>query len=322
MTRKWPHSQAGIVVAVLTALLLTPTGVAAQRATGTLIVRVEDAGVPVVGADVSVLTQRTQRVVGTTGIGGVVAVDQLPIEITPGTRVSTEIMECGDDASVLLVPQTEVVVTLPEECVRKSVGSFLWGQVERIVIRVDGGQASMEQEQSEAVTARLTGLRLSVMGLFTSLYGFDTLGGQAEFGSGLGGEARVFYLWPGGFGLGGGGSLTVHDINGVDESMWKWSAFAEPRYTFFLGSSRVRPHVMARVSYNWFSYESTQSGQPGGIDQSGWGFGGGAGVHYPLTGWFGLEMGVYYGALSMSYSGFDESRGGSDFQFTAGLRFF
>lgn len=321
MTRKRPLPQAGVLAALI-ALLLSPTDVAAQRATGTLIVRVENAGVSVVGVDVSVLAQRSVRVVGTTGVGGVVAIDQLPIEIDSGTRVSTEILECGDDASVLLVPQTAVVVTLPEDCSRRSVGNFFWGQVERIVVRVDGDQASIEQLQSKSVTSRLTGWRLSVNGLFTTLSGFDTLGGDSEFGSGFGGTVRVFYLWPNGLGLGGGGSLTLHDVNGVDENMWNWSAFAEPRYTFFLGSSRIRPHVLARVSYNWFSYESTQSGQPGGIDQSGWGFGGGAGVHYPIAGWVGLELGLYYGALSMSFSGYDESRSGSDFQISAGLRFF
>ncbi len=321
MTRKWPLPQAGVLAAFI-ALLLSPTGVAAQRATGTLIVRVENAGVPVVGVDVSVLAQRTRRIVGTTGIGGVVAVDQLPIEIASGTRVSTEILECGDEASVLLVPLSEVVVTLPADCARRSVGTFFWGQVERIVVRVDGDQVSIEQLQSKAVTSRLSGLRLSVQGLFTTLSGFDTLGGDSEFGSGFGGDVRVVYLWPSGIGLGGGGSLTLHDVSGVDENMWKWSAFAEPRYTFFLGSSKLRPHVLARVSYNWFSYESTQSGQPGGIDQSGWGFGGGAGIHYPIAGWLGLEMGLYYGALSMAFSGYDESRSGSEFQITAGLRFF
>ncbi|MGW8283465.1 MAG: hypothetical protein ACWGON_09225, partial [Gemmatimonadota bacterium] len=66
MTRKWPLPQAGVLAAFI-ALLLSPTGVAAQRATGTLIVRVENAGVPVVGVDVSVLAQRTRRIVGTTG---------------------------------------------------------------------------------------------------------------------------------------------------------------------------------------------------------------------------------------------------------------
>jgi len=322
MTRTPPLLQAGKAATVLAALLLVPASATAQRATGTLIVRVEEAGAPVPDIDVSVVLRRTLQRVGTTGTSGIVGVNELPLDIVRGTRVSVGILRCGAETSALLIPEFESPGEVPDYCEQVPAGHFFWGQSERIVIRLDGDRATIEQTTARELAARLSGLRLSAQGLFTTLSGFDTLGGSAEFGRGFGGEARLFFLWSSGLGVGGGGSATVHDVRGANEDMWKWSVFVEPRYTFLLGSSKIRPHVMARASYNWFAYESTQSGQPGGVNQSGLGFGGGAGVHYPLAGWLGLEMGVYYGYLSMAYSGFDESRSGSELQLTAGLRFF
>jgi hypothetical protein len=315
MTRKRPLFQAGITSAVLTALLLVPSSATAQRATGTLIVRVENADVPVEGVEVTVLTRRTRRVVGTTGIGGLIAVDQLPLDITTGTRVSTEILECGAHASVLLVPDTERLVTLPSECVRKPVGSFFWGQTERIVIRLDGDRVDVERTRSEALDESFSGFRFQVAGLYTALWGeeFD------QEKDGLGAEVKLFYTWPGGLGIGGGGSVTNHDVNGIDEDMWKWSAFLEPRYTFFLPRSRFRPHVLARVSYNWFAYEEGRR-----LGENGWGFGGGIGAAYPLGSWVAVDIGVYLGYLSVAstFEGQSFPRSGTELQLTAGLRFF
>jgi len=315
MTRKRSLFQAGIASAVLTALLLVPASATAQRATGTLIVRVETAGAPVEGVDVGVLTQRTRRVVGTTGISGLIAVDQLTLDIDTGTRISTEILECGADASVLLVPDTERLVTLPSECVRTPVGSFFWGQTERIVIRLDGDRVDVERTRTEALDERLSGFRFQVAGLFTSLWGEDF----DQEKDGFGAEAKLFYTWPGGLGVGGGGSVTNHDVNGIDEDLWKWSAFLEPRYTFFLPRSRIRPHVLARVSYNWFAYEEGRR-----LGESGLGFGGGVGAAYPIGSWVAVDIGVYLGYLSVdaTFEGQSFPRSGTEIQLTAGLRFF
>ncbi len=314
MTRKWPQFQAGTAFAALTALLLTPAGAAAQRATGTLIVRVENQGVSVEGVEVSVLSQRTQRSLGITGIGGLVAVDQLPLDINSGTRISTEILECGSDRSVLLVPESERLVTLPGECTRNPVGSFFWGQTERIVIRLDGDQVVVVRTRSEAVDEQESGMRFQVAGLFTALWGeeFD----QEKDGFGV--EATLFHTWVSGLGIGVGGSGTKHNVNGIDESMYKWSAFLEPRYTLFLPQSRFRPHVLARVSYNWFAYQDGRR-----LGESGWGFGGGIGTAYPLASWIAVDLGVYLGYLSVAadFEGQSFSRSGTELQITAGVRF-
>jgi len=315
MTRKRPLFQTGIATAVLTALLLVPASASAQRATGTLIVRIENAGVPVEGVDVDILTQRTRLDVGTTGVSGLIAVNELPLDVNSGTRISTEILDCGAGASVLLVPETERLVTLPADCVRKPVGSFFWGQTERIVISLDGDRVDVESTRSEALDESASGLRFQAAVLYTALWGeeFD------QEKDGFGGEAKLFHSWSSGLGVGVGGSATVHDVNGINEDMWKWSAFLEPRYTFFLPRSRFRPHVLARASYNWFAYEEGRR-----LGESGWGFGGGIGTAYPLGSWVAIDVGLYMGYLSVSseFEGLSYSRGGTEFQITGGIRFF
>lgn len=308
----------GSAIGVLAALLLAPAEASAQRATGTLIVRVEESGAPAPGVDVGVFTRRAGRTLATTGSTGLAAVEQLSVDAGVGTRMFTHVLRCAGKTTVYLVPETERIDSIPPGCEHLEAGPFFWGQTERIVVRIDGDRALVESTQAEELTERLSGLRFTADFLFTSLYGFDLGSGDSEFGSGIGGQARLFYLWPGGLGLGAGGSLTFHDVTGSGANMNKWSAFVEPRYTFLLGSSKIRPHVLARASYNWFSYDSGASSP----DQKGFGFGGGIGAHYPLLGWLGAEVGVYYGYLSLDYSGFDESRSGSELQLSAGLRFF
>lgn len=303
---------------VLTVLLLVPADAAAQRATGTLIVRVEEGGAPAPGVDVGVFTRRTGRTLATTGSTGLAAVEQLTVDAGVGTRMFVHVLRCPSRTTVYLVPETERIDSVPPGCEDLAAGLFFWGQTERIVVRVDGDRAVVEATQAETLTERLSGLRFTADFLFTTLSGFDLGSGESEFGSGIGGQARLFHLWPSGLGLGAGGSLTFHDVTGSGANMNKWSAFVEPRYTFLFGSSKIRPHVLARASYNWFSYDSGASSP----DQKGFGFGGGVGAHYPLLGWLGAEVGIYYGYLSMDYSGFDESRSGSELQLTGGLRFF
>ena len=303
---------------VLASLLVAPVDATAQRATGTLIVRVEENGTPAAGVDIGVFTRRAGRTLATTGSTGLAAVEQLTVDAGVGTRMFTHVLRCPGGTVVYLVPETERIDSIPPGCEHLEAGAFFWGRTERIVVRVDGDHAAVEETQAEEVTERLSGLRLTADFLFTSLYGFDLGSGEGEFGAGIGGQARLFYLWPSGLGLGAGGSLTVHDVTGSGANMNKWSAFVEPRYTFLLGSSRIRPHVLARASYNWLSY-GTGASSP---DQKGFGFGGGIGAHYPLLDWLGAEVGIYYGYLSMDYSGFDESRSGSELQLSGGLRFF
>ncbi|MCL7983824.1 MAG: hypothetical protein M8872_01025, partial [marine benthic group bacterium] len=113
---------------------------------------------------------------------------------------------------------------------------------------------------------------------------------------------------------------TTHDVIGLDENMNKWSAYVEPRYTLFIPTTKFRPYVLGRASYNWFAYEGGVN-----IGESGWGFGGEIGTAYPIASWIALDVGVYLGYLSVSAEstgGTTFTRSGTELQLTGGLRFF
>ena len=114
MTRTLPLFQAGKAAAVLAALLLIPASATAQRATGTLIVRVEEAGAPVSGVDVAVVLRRAMQPVGTTGASGIIGIDELPLDIVRGTRVSVGVLRCGAETSALLIPEFESPGEIPD----------------------------------------------------------------------------------------------------------------------------------------------------------------------------------------------------------------
>jgi hypothetical protein len=319
MTRILPQFQAGKAALFLIALLLAPSSAAAQRATGTLIVRVEEAGAPAAGVDVGVVLRRTLQPIGTTGSSGIVGVDELPLDIVRGTRVSVGILRCGPETTALLIPEFEALGELPASCEQVPAGHFFWGQSDRIVIRLDGGTAVVEETQTQELQSLLSGLRFQGSFLYTALWGeeFD------DYKDGIGGEARLYYMWVSGIGLGLGGSWTIHDVVGQDEGLNKWSAFLEPRYTLFIPTTKLRPYVLARGSYNWFAFDGgTSSGRLG---ENGWGFGGGLGAAYPIASWIAVDIGVYLGYLSVgasTESGTRFTESGTELQLRGGLIFF
>jgi hypothetical protein len=297
-------------------LLLAPSQGLAQRATGTMIVRVEEGGMPAAGVDVGAVVRRTIEPLGTTGSTGLVAVEELRLDIQQGTRVGVMLLECGTAQSTLLVPQYESLGDLPEGCAQVPAGHFFWGQAERIVVRLEGGDAMVLDTQTEELRSALSGWRAQLSFLFTALMGedFDT---EKD---GIGADAKLFYIWESGLGAGIGGSWTTHDVIGLDENMNKWSAYVEPRYTLFIPTTKLRPYVLGRASYNWFSYE-------GGVNlsENGWGFGGGIGAAYPVARWLAVDLGVYLGYISVSAEssgGTTFTRSGTELQLTGGLRFF
>jgi len=317
MTRTLPLFQAGKAAAVLAALLLIPASATAQRATGTLIVRVEEAGAPVSGVDVAVVLRRAMQPVGTTGASGIIGIDELPLDIVRGTRVSVGVLRCGAETSTLLIPEFESPGEIPDYCEQVSAGHFFWGQSERIVLRLDGDRAVIEATKTDVLRTKLTGWRFEGSFLFTALQGeeFDA------YKDGFGADVKLFYTWPGGLGVGGGGSWTKHDVRGADEGLNKWSAYLEPRYTLFIPTTKLRPYALGRVSYNWFAFD----GGSGNLGESGIGFGGGLGVAYPIARWLAIDLGAYVGYLSVSATnpeGGTFSESGTEIQLTAGLRFF
>ncbi len=310
------HRVLTAALAALSTSLLLPGAVSAQqRATGTLILRVEESGLPAAGVGVSVFTQRVGRQVGVTGASGLAQVDQLAIDIPKGRRVVAHVLRCPDRTVVYLVPETERIDAIPADCEHLEAGSFFWGQTERVVVSVDGGRATVQETRAEDLDEKLSGLRVTASALYTSLLGEDF----DDERNGFGGDVTVFHLWKSGLGIGLGGNVTTHDVTGIDESLWKWSLYLEPRYTLYFHRSKFRPHVFGRVSHNWFAYENGAR-----LSESGWGFGGGLGVAYPLLKWMAVDVGVYYGVLSMDtdFEGQTYTRSGSEVQIKAGARFF
>ncbi|MCL7958619.1 MAG: outer membrane beta-barrel protein [marine benthic group bacterium] len=310
------HRTASIATCILSALLLSPSVGLAQRATGTLIVRVEEGGMPASGVEVGAVVRRSIQPIGTTGSTGLVAVEELRLDIQQGTRVNVTLLGCGAGQSALLVPQYESLGDLAEGCQQVPAGHFFWGQAERIVVRLEGGDAMVLDTQTDELRSLLSGWRAQVSFLFTALMGEDF---DSEK-DGIGADAKLFYIWESGLGAGIGGSWTTHDVIGLDENMNKWSAYVEPRYTLFIPTTKLRPYVLARASYNWFSTE-------GGVrlGENGWGFGGGIGAAYPVASWIAIDLGVYLGYLSVSAestSGTTFTRSGTELQLTGGLRFF
>jgi hypothetical protein len=316
MTAKRLYRAAGIAVYVVMALTLEPSVLLGQRATGTLIVRVEEGGMPASGVEVGAVVRRSIQPIGTTGSTGLVAVEELRLDIQQGTRVNVMLLGCGARQSALLVPQYESLGDAAEGCEQVPAGHFFWGQAERIVVRLEGGDAMVLDTQTEELRSLLSGWRAQVSFLFTSLMGEDF---DSEK-DGIGADVKLFYIWESGLGAGIGGSWTTHDVIGLDENMNKWSAYVEPRYTLFIPTTKFRPYVLGRASYNWFVYEGGVN-----IGESGWGFGGEIGTAYPIASWIALDVGVYLGYLSVSAEstgGTTFTRSGTELQLTGGLRFF
>jgi hypothetical protein len=319
MTGKRLHLPAVTTACLLMALLLAPAVAQAQRATGTLIVRVEESGMPAAGVDVAAVVRRSVQHIGTTGSSGLVAVEELRVEIDRGTRVGVALLNCGTGQTALLIPQYESLAEVPAGCEQIPAGSFFWGQTERVVVLLDGSEAVILETRSEELRSALSGWRFQGSFLFTALQGEDF---ETEK-DGIGADGKLFYLWESGLGAGIGGSWTKHDVTGIGSDLNKWSAYLEPRYTLTFSSTKLRPHVLARASYNWFAYDGGET-QSGRLGESGFGFGGGIGAAYPVAGWLALDVGVYLGYLSVSadYSGTTYTRSGSELQLTGGLRFF
>ena len=96
----------------------------------------------------------------------------------------------------------------------------------------------------------------------------------------------------------------------------KWSAYLEPRYTLFIPTTKLRPYVLGRASYNWLTINPSS----GLLGESGIGFGGGIGVAYPVASWLAIDLGAYLGYLSVTAD--SSTRNGTELQLTVGLRFF
>jgi opacity protein-like surface antigen len=138
--------------------------------------------------------------------------------------------------------------------------------------------------------AEAQGLRLEVSGLYATLSGDDF----DETDSGIGFEGAIAFALNSKWSLAAGISRTSHGVDGLDENLTALQFFAEPR--FMLGASgAMTPYLFGRVGYTSASLEFL------GVDtkQTGFGFGGGAGLMYDLSGSLKLNVSAAFQKISL-----------------------
>ncbi len=150
---------------------------------------------------------------------------------------------------------------------------------------------------------------LGIAGLYASLGGSDFDG----IGSGIGGEASVWFPAGTSFMIGGGAHYTSHGIDGIDENLSVLAIFVEPRYRFQTGG-KVKPYIAGRAAW------ARNSASSGGVDISATGFyfGGGGGLMVPVGAKLDLDFEVLFNSVSFGDVDVDgTSQSGTDASGTA-----
>lgn len=294
------------------ALLVAPDAVAAQESS-TMLVRVQSAGQPVPGVEFSVQVDGSRRVLATSGASGLAVVDFVRAPFSTRSRVSVHVVTCGDTPSVLFVAAGGPVPVTAPECVSADAGSVVWYRTERSVLTLTN-PPTLSSTTAARVTESRTGLRIQAGPAASLVLGSDL----DEIGAGIGGEAQVGLDFEGGFGLGLALSLARHDVEGLDESLYRWAIVLEPRYYFDRATSRSRPYVAAQLGRQIFDYQSGA----GLLTEKGWSYGAGGGIVFPLVYDLQFDLGAQFAFVSVGVSGFDlPNRSGSLLELVGSLRF-
>jgi hypothetical protein len=136
--------------------------------------------------------------------------------------------------------------------------------------------------------------------------------------TGLGGELLIGFDTADGWGLGAGFAFHRHGLVGVDERLTRYSAVLEPRYTIIRPDWNARPYVATRVTREWLDAEDGA----GLSTETGWSFGAGIGVAFPIAGPVSVDLSAHGARLSVSVADVpDSDRGGWLFTLGAGVRF-
>lgn len=124
---------------------------------------------------------------------------------------------------------------------------------------------------STVVVGRVAGqISFGVAGLYATLSGSDFTGTNA----GIGADAQVRLALGSGFTLGGGAQFTSHGVDGFNEKFNVIGIFAEPRYVFAAGASKVHPYLVGRGG--WLRQSISSGGNE--LKATGFFFGGGGGL--------------------------------------------
>lgn len=175
----------------------------------------------------------------------------------------------------------------------------------------------MRTTTASAVVETRSGFRAQLGAIGTIVGGGDDPQNDiaANVGSGAGAEILLGIDLESGPGIGLAVSGSRHGLEGVDEALWRWAFALEPRYTILRPDWRARPYLAARIGRQVLDAESGS----GLATETGWSFGGGAGIVFPFIVGSEFDVSLRFERLSVSADGFDRS--GSLFTFGGAVKF-
>lgn len=263
-----------------------------------MVVRVEAEQGSVEGVDVVGLYDGQRRALGTSGSSGLVVVEFTRVPFSSGARIAAVLETCPDGFTVWFVLASGPDPVAPAGCESRRAGSVIWGRTERASISLDGTEG-VRTTVARRIARDRTGLRIHLGPNIAFVQGDDL----DDIGFGFGGELGVGSDFESGFGLGAVVGLMFHDLEGLDESLLRWSFEIEPRYTLGGEAGGARPYVALRAGYQVLDSEAGS----GLLTEKGWGFGPGIGVVVNGPGALDVDLGARVTLLNVSVEGFDRS---------------
>jgi hypothetical protein len=267
-----------------------------------MLARVEADGRPVADVTFSVVIDGNLRRLATSGSSGLAVIEFNRVPLDAGTRMATFAVSCDDRQEILFARPAATLPVAGEACVRTRLGTVVWGRVDRLLVTL-GEAPRLTSRVAEAVVRAQYGFRAQA-GPVVAFVGGDEF---ENVGTGFGGEALLGYDAASGLGIGFGLAVVRHGLQGsssVDEALWRWAIVAEPRYTFYRPDRTVRPYVAGRAAWQSLDPEAGS----GLTTETGWSFGLGAGIDFPLVRGFSMGVSAHAARLSVGAEAF-----GTDF---------
>lgn len=302
------------VVAAL--CLIVPATLGAQDVPS-MVARVEVDGRPASDVSFAAISDGALRHLATSGASGLAVIEFGRVPFSAGTRMATFAVSCDDRHEVLFAPGGAALPLTDEGCVRTRIGSIVWGRSDRLEVRLGDAPRLTSRTAEEVVQARY-GFRVQA-GPVVASTGGDEL---ENLGAGFGGEVLLGYDRTSGLGIGLGLGIARHSLEGstsVDESLWRWSIIAEPRYTFGGAEQRARPYLAGRAA--WQSLDADDGA--GLTTETGWSYGLGAGVDFPVARGFSVGVAAHAARLAVGAeaSGTDFNRSGMLYSLGVAIRY-
>jgi len=301
------------IFALVAALTLLGPGTLPGQDIPSLLVRVRDVGGPAAGLEVTLHRGGQRRLLATTGASGLAVVEFGRVPVPPGTRLAVFTVICPEHGEIALTRSVNSLPPGAADCERSHLGSIIWSRTERLDVTL-GETPRMTGRTASSVVDVRSGWRAQAVGSAVFVSG----GELSNTETGLGGELLVGFDTSEGWGLGLGLGFHRHGLVGVDEKLSRVSAIFEPRYTAIRPDWSARPYLATRVTREWLDAEEGA----GLSTETGWSFGAGLGVTFPVAGPVGVDLSAHASRLSVSVKDVANShRGGWLLSLGAGVRF-